>query len=146
MPAHKQLSAEATRDHSITKILLSQNSVKDIKVSVAKTFWPNASNLAELPDIVPGKITRWTNKSTLSVQMEWPDGTETEHLCEILVPEFDFKLVANANGGPPPRLRTATSVPGGAGGLPSVPPQRVRGRAEVLAAALSVYFLIHCMY
>ena len=32
----------------------------------------------------------------------------------------------------------AASVPGGAGGLPSVPPQRVRGRAEVLAAALSV--------
>ena len=107
MPAHKQLSAEATRDHSITQILLSQTSVKDIKVSVKKTFWPNASNLADLPDIVPGKITRWTNKSTLSVQMEWPDGTETEHLCEILVPEFDFKLTANANGGPPPRLRTA---------------------------------------
>ena len=38
----------------------------------------------------------------------------------------------------------AASVPGGAGGLPSVPPQRVRGRAEVLAAALSVYFLVHC--
>ena len=31
MPAHQQLSAQATRDHSITQILLSQNSVKDIK-------------------------------------------------------------------------------------------------------------------
>ena len=56
---------------------------------------------------VPGELTKWINKAELAFQVQWPDGVETEYAAFILHPDFDFKLVANATGGPPPRLRGA---------------------------------------
>ena len=100
-----------TEAHEITKILKNQSSIVGVKAKVRREFWRKHPAYESLPEWVEGTIRQWFRVKESKITFDWPDGFETELLSELLAPAFEFQLIANANGGPPPRLRGAQAPP-----------------------------------
>lgn len=111
-PAVVHMTESETKELDVYKILMQQHSIAGIKVSVKREFWCSRSDFEQLDVVITGALVRWVNKKDMTVSIDWADGRETEPLQMLLKPEFDFKLTANATGGPPPQLHgTAARAP-----------------------------------
>eukprot|EP00966_Prymnesium_polylepis_P061537 1428156-Prymnesium_polylepis.1 len=117
------LSVEATRQHQITGILMQQSSIAGIKCEISKDMWKDYPDYPSLPDMVPGTLVKWINKADFRVSADWIDGRDSECLRQLLLPEFNFRLVANANGGPPPRLRGQAAADAAVAAAVAAPPR-----------------------
>ena len=112
MPAAAQLTESETHELDVYKIMMQQQSIAGIKVSVKREFWRSRADFDELSPVINGSLVRWVNKKEMTVSIDWEDGRETEPLRLLLQPQFDFKLTSNAVGGAPPQLRgTAAPAP-----------------------------------
>jgi hypothetical protein len=76
------LTEEDTAAHPITKTLQKLISVKDVKVSVSKMFWPRASNFEDLPEVVTGVLKRWVNKAQYKLSIEYVKSLAYKELCQ----------------------------------------------------------------
>ena len=101
------LSESELAEHTIYKILMQQSSIKGIRVTIKQELWHDRDDLDSLPPIIDGTIFAWISKKAGTVNVDWFDGRETLPLRLALKEEYEFKLISNANGGPPPTLRGA---------------------------------------
>ena len=105
------LSESELAEHTIYKILMQQSSIKGIRVTIKQELWHDRDDLDSLPPIIDGTIFAWISKKAGTVNVDWFDGRETLPLRLALKEEYEFKLISNANGGPPPTpLRGAALV------------------------------------
>ena len=72
-----------TAAHEVTRILLQCNTIRSgIGVEQGKTFWPGATNLDALPDMVPGKIAQWVRKADYTLRVSPPGVLKTRRRRE----------------------------------------------------------------
>ena len=101
----------------LTLTLKTQTSVKGIKVSLLGSYWPDADREtfpADRP--VEGIVQQWTSVADSKLKILWPDGYSTEFLSYMLAPAYDFKILADKNGGAVRRRGIAHPTAGGAVG------------------------------
>ena len=104
----------ATEQHDITITLKSQTKVKGIKISILGAYWPDADTDSFPPDKpVFGTIQQWVSVADCKLKILWPDGHSSEFLAYMLAPAWDFKIIADANGGAVRRRGGAHPVGGG---------------------------------
>jgi hypothetical protein len=81
------------------QILISQSSIKDIKVRVLGCYWKDADRTQFPADaFVVGKLQRWISVAGGTLRAEWPDGWDTEDMHVLLLPEYKFELVSTGAG------------------------------------------------
>ena len=108
--------------HPVYLTLASQTSVKDIKVGVLADMWPGADRQQfPLGAEVVGKIAKWLVTSEARLRFEWPDGYENMFLGDLLDPAFNFRIIANKDGGPVKRRGGGAHLGGGVGVVTTVP-------------------------
>ena len=107
--------------HDTYLTLTSQTTVKGIKVGTLGSYWKDADRdkFPEDEEVV-GTLARWTNVNDGRLRIDWPDGFDIEDLTALLVPRYNFRLIATATGGvvkrkgvghPAPGLETGSSSP-----------------------------------
>ena len=98
--AVEPLTPDAVRADPRYKIMAQFSTPKDIKCSVSKAYWPGIQGL---PEQVHGSIMQWVKKDQYIIKVNWTeaDGSQacdTERLDQLLLPEYDFKLIKGPRG------------------------------------------------
>ena len=83
------------------KIMMQFKTPASVCISVKGEYWERLPALHG--QRLSGTITRWTRRGE-TISATWPDGADTEHLCDILHPEVDLQFEPYENGRPAPRL------------------------------------------
>lgn len=105
--------------HPVVKILVAQQSVSGIRISIHKDFWPGLKDVEECPESteeepgpdaamwprIVGTIKRWQNIKEFKLRMSYYDGEQTNALQYMVDDAFGLRLEKYADGRDPPRGR-----------------------------------------
>lgn len=87
----------------VTKIMLQQKTIVDLRFSTSSKFFPWLAGLGER---VSGTFSRWAITKELKASVDWDDGgKDVLTLHEMLLPVYEFKLQSYKNGKGAPVLR-----------------------------------------